>query len=356
MDFTAVFIIQASISALLLIILIVVIIGFRRQHKKSAQPDEDALLVTRLNDIQNTLDTRLHQNAQVVQSQMNKQLESSNKIITDITRELTEVKAAGKQMLSFADQLQSLERVLKNPQRRGAIGEYVLAQVIGNVLPSNAFATQYTFRNGTRVDAVVFLQDKKIISIDAKFSLDNYTKLMSGEAENPENIEHTLRDDLKKRIQETAKYILPQENTLDYAFMFLPSEALYYDLLTQKISTGDAAYNMIEYAFTTHKVIIVSPTTLLAYLQTVSLGLRSFKIEKHAQDIMNQVISLKKHLDRYQESFHSVGKSLSTTVNHYNKAEQQYGLIDKDVLKISGEGGDYTKSLIDGPHAHTSDK
>ena len=320
-------------------------------------------LDTRLRDLQKTVDTRLHQNtesmhkrmheqAESMQKRMHEQFESSKKLIADITRELTEVKATGREMLSFTEQLQALERTLKNPQRRGAVGEYVLEQVIANVLPPGSYDTQHSFAGGSlRADAVVFLQDGKMICIDAKFSLDNYTKLLSGEEENPKQIEKTLREDLKKRVQETAKYILPKENTLDFAFMFVPSESLYYDLLTQKIGAESGTEeNLLEYAFNRHRVIIVSPTTLLAYLQTVHLGLRAFKIEKHAEEIKKRVEQLGRHLESHANAFHGVGKALGTAVNHYNKAEQQFDMIDKDVYRIAGTGGEYTRELLDRPH------
>ena len=330
--------------------------------RKKDSPDGSETLDTRLQDLRKTVDTRLHQNtesmhkrmheqAESMQKRMHEQFESSKKLIADITKELTEVKATGREMLSFTEQLQSLERTLKNPQRRGAVGEYVLEQVIANVLPPGSYDTQHTFSNNVRADAVVFLQDDKMICIDAKFSLDNYTKLLSGEEENPKQVEKTLKDDLKKRVQETAKYILPKENTLDFAFMFVPSESLYYDLLTQKIGGGTATEeNLLEYAFNQHRVIIVSPTTLLAYLQTVHLGLRAFRIEKQAEEIKKHIERLKKHLDTHTNAFHGVGRALGTAVNQYNKAEQQYDMIDKDVYRITGTGGEYGKELLDRPH------
>ena len=322
------------------------------------------VLEAQLEEFRKTLDTRLHQGSEMVHKQMQSQAEvlhkqmraqfdSSQKLVEGITKELTEVKATGREMLSFTDQLQALERTLKNPQRRGVVGEYVLEQVIANVLPPDSYAMQYSFKNGARADAVVFLRDKQMISVDAKFSLDNYTKLLDGDLEGPAmvEVERRLKEDIKARIQETAKYILPKEGTLDYAFMFIPSESLYYDLLTQKIGAGDGAQNMLEYAFKQYKVVIVSPTTFLAYLQTVNLGLRSLKVEEHAQEIIKRVEVLRKRLESHAKAFHGVGKSLSAAVNHYNSAEQKYDLIDKDVFKITGKGGDYSRELLDKPHS-----
>lgn len=319
-------------------------------------------LEAQLKEFRETLDTRLHQGSEMMNKQMQSQAEllhkqmraqfdSSKKLVEDITKELTEVKATGREMLSFTDQLQALERTLKNPQRRGVVGEYVLEQVISNVLPPDAYAMQYSFKSGARADAVVFLRDKQLISIDAKFSLDNYTKLLDGDLDDTTETERRLKEDIKARIQETAKYILPKEGTLDYAFMFIPSESLYYDLLTQKIGMGAGAQNMLEYAFRQHKVVIVSPTTLLAYLQTVNLGLRSLKVEEHAQEIIKRVEVLHKRIESHAKAFHGVGKSLSAAVNHYNTAEQKYDLIDKDVFKITGKGGEYSRELLDKPHS-----
>ncbi|MCY4577298.1 MAG: DNA recombination protein RmuC [Candidatus Kaiserbacteria bacterium] len=357
-----------DVSVILLVLLLLVMLGVLGavvwlvlDRGKSAQ--YAGALETQLQDFRKTLDTRLHQGSELVNKQMQSQakllhdqmrsqFDSSKKLVEDITKELTEVKATGREMLSFTDQLQALERTLKNPQRRGAVGEYVLEQVIANVLSPDSYTMQYSFKNGSRADAVLTLRDKQMVSIDAKFSLDNYTKLLDGDldAAATTEAERRLKEDIKMRIQETAKYILPKEGTLDFAFMFIPSESLYYDLLTQKIGAGDGAQNMLEYAFRQHNVVIVSPTTLLAYLQTVNLGLRSLKVEEHAQEIITRVEVLRKRLEGHAKAFHGVGKSLSAAVKHYNSAEQKYDLIDKDVFKITGKGGEYSRELLDGPH------
>ena len=348
MDTTTLLFILIGVLILLLIAVLGVLLHLLR--RVSSTPKDDGALERRLRDLQETFDSRMHQGAEMTQKQLHRQFESSQNLIKEITRELTEVKATGREMLSFTEQLQSLEQTLKNPQRRGALGEYVLEQVIGNVLPPETYEMQYSFKSGVRADAVVFLKDKKMICIDAKFSLDNYTKLLNGEEENEQTTERQLKEDIKKRIQETAKYILPKEGTLDYAFMFIPSESLYYDLLTQKIGGMDGA-NMLEYAFRNHRVIIISPTTILAYLQTVALGLQSLKIEEHTQVVIKRVESLRKHLETYSTVFQKIGKTLGTIVGHYNEADKQYDLIDKDILKITGNGGDYSRGVLDKPHS-----
>ena len=195
---------------------------------------------------------------------------------------------------------------------------------------------QYKFTDGDIVDAVVFVKEK-IIPIDSKFSLENYNRIVvEKDPIRREELEKAFKNDLKNRIDETSKYIKPKENTMDFAFMFIPAEGIYYDLLINKvgavkINTSD----LIEYAFKEKHVIIVSPTSFLAYLQTVLQGLRALKIEESAMEIRKRVEDLGKHLLAYDEYFKKLGNNLSTTVNSYNTAYKELNKIDKDVVRIT---------------------
>ncbi|KKT09298.1 MAG: hypothetical protein UV88_C0012G0005 [Parcubacteria group bacterium GW2011_GWA1_43_21] len=250
----------------------------------------------------------------------------------------------------LADQLQSLQDILKNPKQRGILGEYYLETLLKNVLPPGSFQMQYPFADGTIVDAVVFVKDK-IIPIDSKFSLENYNRL--AEEQNPaerERLEKAFKADLKLRIDETSKYVKPAENTMDFAFMFIPHEAVYYDLLvTQvgavKVNTRD----LVEYAFKEKHVIIVSPTSFLAYLQTVLQGLKALQIEESAKEIRKRVEELGKHLGAYDQYMNKLGTALGTTVSHYNTAHKELKKIDKDVLRISGEGAGIEPLVLEKP-------
>ena len=195
---------------------------------------------------------------------------------------------------------------------------------------------QYPFSDGTIVDAVVFVKEK-IIPIDSKFSIENYNRLTEEKDQlEKERLEKAFKQDLKNRIDETAKYVKPQEDTMDFAFMFIPSEAIYYDLLINKVgSIAEEGRNMIYYAGQ-KKVTIVSPTSFLAYLQTILQGLRNQKISDQAKEIVKQVENLSRHLLVYDEYMQKLGKNLGTTVGMYNHAYKEFGKIDKDVLRISG--------------------
>jgi len=206
-------------------------------------------------------------------------------------------------------------------------------------MPPGSYQMQYPFPDGTIVDAAVFVKDK-VIPIDSKFSLENYNRISeTNDKQEKDRLEKIFLEDLKKRIVETSKYIQPKENTMDFAFMFIPHEAIYYDLLVNKIGGGgnEDTDNLIQRAASKYKVIIVSPTSFLAYLQTVLQGLKAMQIEESAKDIVKRVGELGTHLRTYEDLHQKLGNALSTTVNHFNKSNNEFKKIDKDVMRITGE-------------------
>lgn len=304
----------------------------------------------RLREQSESLNKQLNQTQQtsvqqfaISQKSLKESTEASNKIIRDVTEKLTKLDETNKQVVNFAGQLQSLENILKNPKQRGILGEYFLESVLKNVLPPNAYQMQYRLGKDEKtgkdliVDAAIFVKDK-IIPVDAKFSLENYNKIVVEQnPEEREKLEKIFKQDLIKRIEETSKYIRPEKNTMDFAFMFIPSEGIYYDILVNK--GGNVKIDtekLIEEAFKL-KVLIVSPTNFLAYLQTVLQGLRALKIEESALQIKENVIKLTKHLQIFSESFDKIGKNISTTVNSYNTSYKSFKQIDKDIFKITDE-------------------
>ncbi|MBU2542829.1 DNA recombination protein RmuC [Patescibacteria group bacterium] len=260
----------------------------------------------------------------------------SNKMIADITEKLTSLDKTNQQVVGFSEQLSNLEKVLKSQKQRGNLGEAGLKMVLENIMPPGSFELQHQFPDGDTVDALIITKDGNI-PVDAKFSLDNYQRVLDATSEEQrEKFEKEFKNDLKKRIEETAKYIKPKEGTLEFAFMFIPSEAIYYDLLVNEVGAVKInTRSLIDYAFNEKKVIIVSPTTFAAYLQTVLYGLRALKIEEGAKSIKKNVEMLGKHLLAYEDYMKKLGTSMSTTVNHYNTAYKELGKIDKDVVRIT---------------------
>ncbi len=258
--------------------------------------------------------------------------------LSEVSRALAEANEGSKQVLSITEELQNLQKVLTNQKHRGNLGEAGLELILGNILPTGTYRLQHPFVNGDKVDAVIETKDG-IIPVDAKFSLDNYNRLVN--EENPERkieLERDFVNDLKKRIDETAKYIRPNEGTLPFAMMFIPAEGIYYDLLVNEIGAVKSnTRSLIDYAYKDKNVIIVSPTTFSAYLRSVLYGFRAFKIEESARDISKRVEELGKHLKAYEEYYQKIGNSLATTVNHYNSGYKELKKVDKDVLKITGD-------------------
>lgn len=268
----------------------------------------------------------------------------SAKLISEVTEKLTKLDETNRQVVNFSAQLQNLQDILKNPKQRGVLGEYFLEETLKNVLPPGSYQMQYKMGKDEKtgkdliVDAVVFVKDK-VIPIDAKFSLENYERILNApDNETREKLEGVFKQDLKNRIDETAKYVLPERKTMEFAFMFIPSEAIYYDLLVNKVGAVKVnTRDLIEYAFRDKKVIIVSPTSFLAYLQTVLQGLKAMQIEEKAKEIRANIEKLGKHMNSYDEFMKKLGTSMSTTVNHYNNAYAEFKKIDKDVTKITGQ-------------------
>jgi len=351
-------------QTILLIALVLVVVGFvavlsilnrRLKELKASSAVEllksDVTELTRgINNLQQSVGDKLERNNLSAQTSMQKQLGESAKLISDVTQRLAKLDETNKRVVDVADELKTLQNVLQNPKQRGVFGEYYLESVLDNILPSKNYQMQYKFKDGEIVDAVVFLDRGQILPIDSKFSLENYNRMV-GEDKKPERekLLARVRSDLKNRIDETSKYIRPSEKTMDFAFMFIPSESLYYDLLIGDVGTGSSARDLIEYAFRDKKVIIVSPTSFMAYLQTVLQGLRSLQIEEQAKDIQIRVGRLGQHIGKFDEYMQKIGRSLGQTVGHYNEAHKELGKVDKDVIKIAGADSRVDPLLFDKP-------
>lgn len=330
---------------------------FGRKNQNTDKNDVGLQLVlTQINELSRTVDAKIGDSHKQMNESLKFHSTQSNEIIRDVTEKLTRLDETNKQVISFADQLQSLENILKNPKQRGILGEYFLENVLKNVLPIGSYQMQYPFPDGTIVDAVVFVKDK-IIPIDSKFSLENYNKMV--EERDPvekKRLETIFINDLKNRIIETSKYVQPAQGTTDFAFMFIPHEAIYYDLLINKIgAVEESAENLIQRAAGKYKVIITSPTSFLAYLQTVLQGLKALQIEESAKEIIKKVEDLGKHLKSYEDYHMKLGNSLSTVINHYNSSNKELKKIDKDVMRISGSSPELSTLELEKPKLNTEE-
>ncbi len=351
------------ISIFLLVLLLAILgllvyVFFIRSVEKKDDSQSFLIMQQQIQNLTRTLDDKLTEANKSMQEGSRMQFRESRELIQEINREVneqlrnvvaktTEVSESSKQVFQVADQLKELQSILKNPKQRGILGEYYLETVLQNVLPPESFKMQYAFKDGEIVDAAVFVKGK-VIPVDSKFSLENYNRLAeAADGADKVQFEKYFLNDLKLRITETAKYIRPTEGTMDFAFMFIPHEGIYYDLLSNKVGAGEE--NLIQRAAGKYRVIIVSPTSFLAYLQTVLQGLKALEIEEKAEEIIKNVEKLRGHIEKYEDYYHKLGTSLSTTVNHYNAGYKELGKVDKDVLKITGEAAGVETLTLDRP-------
>lgn len=343
-----------------LVIILLVLIGglagifwfLKSRLEKKDDGQAMVLLQNQLNEVTRTLNQRLGESTQVLQ----RQFDHSSRLIREITQELTKVGEGQKQVVDVAKQLENLQDILKNPKQRGVLGEYYLKTVLENVMPPGTFELQHEFKDGTIVDAIIKIKNQ-IIPVDSKFSLENYNRLIEARDDTERSrLESAFKEDIKARVDETSKYIKPAEKTMEFAFMFIPSEAVYYDLLVNRIGAVKSnTRDLIQYAGE-KKVLIVSPTTFLAYLQTVLQGLKALQIEESAKEIQKRVIELGRHVGSYENYMKKLGTHLGTTVNMYNSAYKELGKIDKDVLRISGKAAGIEPTLIDKPKEDEDDE
>ena len=294
-----------------------------------------------------------------LQKQLGEQLEANNRsqrsqadasirILRDVTEKLTKLEGTNKSVGDIASELKTLQNVLQNPKQRGVIGEFYLEQILKNILPPGAFELQYKIAEGLIVDAAIMLDDK-VLPVDSKFSLENYNRLVEAKDFERDGLEKLFKTDIKNRIDETSKYILPGKGTLDQALMFIPSEAIYYDLLANKVGlSGVSGRNLMQYA-SEKKVTIVGPSTLSAMLQTIIQGLRSMEIHRDTEQIRKNIEQLQKHLLAHNAYMIKLGTSLGATVGHYNTTYKELGKIDRDIVKIAETDPSVDPLILDRP-------
>ena len=348
-------IIAVVITGVVLVILLAIAITLILKQKGS-NPDSALLLkadmteITKgMHELKDSMQKQLTDQLTSSNRQITAQFQSSAKIIQNVTEKLTQLDRTNKSVGDIASELKTLQNVLQNPKQRGVLGEYYLEQILKNILPPGAYELQHKLGEGLIVDAVVKLDDK-LLPIDSKFSLENYNRLIDAKEADRLPIEKAFREDLKRRIDETAKYILPGKGTLDQALMFIPSEAIYYDLLANKVGlTGISGRNLLQYASAEKKVTIVGPSTLSAMLQIIVQGLRSIEIHRDTEQIRKNIEQLSKHLISHNGYMQKLGSSLGTTVGHFNTTYKELGKIDKDIVKITDIEPSVEPLLIDKP-------
>lgn len=353
--------ITVLVAVLILLALGIIAMLWRLQQGSQAPQDSQSmvLLQNQLAELTRAMDSKLGEGTKTMSEFMMTQTDQGRALMATISKQVgdqlievvkgvSETRESTKQIFTIAEQLGNLEKVLKNQKQRGNLGEASLELVMSNILPPGAYQMQYEFPGGETVDAIIRTKEG-FIPVDAKFPLENYSRLRDEKDDiRRAEYEEAFKKDLKKRIDETSKYVRPKDGTLPFAFMYIPAEGIYYDLLNDGVGAVNTR-SLLDYAQNDRKVIIVSPTTFAAYLQSVLYGFKAFKIEEQAKDIAKNVEALGRHLVAYEDYYKKLGASLSTTVNHYNAGYKELGKVDKDVLRITGDAVGIEIAAIEKP-------
>jgi DNA recombination protein RmuC len=328
--------------AVVVLVVAVLVLASLLVVKSLPKADNASLLIkqdlTKLSDdiiqLKDGLQKQLSDQMGASNKQIQAQSQASIRILADVTEKLTKLEGTNKNVGDIANELKTLQNVLQNPKQRGVLGEFYLEQILKNTLPPGSYQLQYKLGEGLIVDAAIVLEDR-VLPVDSKFSLENYNRLLEANDAERDGLAKLFKEDLKRRIDETSKYILPGKGTLDQALMFIPSEAIYYDLLANKVGLGNVSgRNLVQYA-AEKKVTIVGPSTLSAMLQTIIQGIRSIEIHRDTEKIRKNIEQLQKHLLAHNAYMQKLGSSLGTTVGHFNTTYKELGKIDRDIVKIT---------------------
>lgn len=296
-------------------------------------PHVDTTLHERLDRIMQQVDSRLSENIRAMnesKSFLANRVSAAERTVRAVSTGLGQLAEATTAIQRANEEIISFQKMLRSPKIRGSFGEVLLGNLLADVLPRDRYELQHTFGgSGETADAIIRLQDGYIVAVDAKFPLANYQAM---HAENDLNRKQTLRKtflrDVRKHIQDISKkYISSHEKTLDYAFMYIPVETVYYETMVHPASAeapaGDAsAPEMWEFCLA-HKVIPVSPNSFLAYLQTVLIGLRGLKIQQQAKEILQHLGQLRQDFGQFSKDYAMIGTHLVNAKNRYDDSARR---------------------------------
>ena len=270
-------------------------------------------------------------------NQMSQSLQEANKIIGtnlgsatvtfgNVKEQLGRLEVTNRQIVDISRDIASLQDLLRAPKFRGAMGETLLENLLSQVLPQQHYSTQYRFKTSDTVDAVIKLGGR-LVPVDAKFSLENFQKMLEAEDEQLKaSFRKKFIQDVKNRIDEIAsKYILPNENTYDFALMYIPAENVYYEVI---IKEDIFSFSLGK------KVIPVSPNTIYAYLQVICLGLKGLEIEENAKAILKSLSALGIEVDKFKEDFNTLGGHLSNANTKYLDSQKRLDKVADKLVNI----------------------
>jgi DNA recombination protein RmuC len=306
---------------------------FQSMRATSENLNQQISLVTQ--SIQKTTE-QVNQQLSAQTSTIGTRLDTAAKVIGDLQKSQGQLLQATEEMKQLGVSVAQLEGLLKAPKLRGGLGESMLEDLLKQVIPASSYATQYRFRNGNTVDAIVKTANG-IIPIDSKFPLENFRKMVESSSEAEKKASYKLFvSDVKKHIDAIAqKYIAPDEGTFDFALMYIPAENIYYETIIKNDDYDDET-NIYNYGVQ-RRVFSVSPNTFYAQLHVLALGFKGMEVEKSAKEIIQNLARLQGDLQRFADEFETVGKHLTNAKNKYDEAARKLDTFEEK-LKHSSAG------------------
>lgn len=285
--------------------------------------------VEQMSFLQKSFDSRLQDNTNRLDTRLNSAADQFSRV----QKELARVQETNRHIQELASDISSLEKILTAPKLRGSLGEYFLKDLLAQVFPRQNYDLQYTYKSGETVDAVIRLKGG-MISVDAKFPLENFRRIVNEENEiERKRYQKAFRSDVKKHIDAiSSKYILPDEGTLDFALMYIPAENVYYETIIKDTEESE----LMRYAYE-KQVIPVSPNTLYVYIHTILLGLKGMQVEEHARVIMGDLQKLSKVHDQFRTDFDILGKHVNNAKNMYDSADKRLGKFENQLERTTSE-------------------
>jgi DNA recombination protein RmuC len=266
---------------------------------------------------------------------MDDRLDGAARVISGVSKQLGQLEESTRHLFELGKDISSLQQILKAPKLRGGLGELFLQDLLGQILSWDRFRMQYAFKGGETVDAVILLQGG-MVPVDAKFPLENFQRVVQAENDDQrrEGKKAFLRD-VKKHVDAiAAKYIRPDEGTLDFALMYIPAENVYYETIIKDDEFGG---EMALFQFALQKrVIPVSPNSLYAYLHTILLGLKGMRVEESAREILSAISRLEGEFTRFGEAFRLVGRHLDNSAKQFLEADKRFGRVEGKMQEIGG--------------------
>lgn len=294
-----------------------------------------------MKSITDGVSSRLGENKQSMDN-TNKRLDTSAEYMLKLEKRLSVLGEKTESLSNIGKEINRIADIFQSPKLRGNLGELILENLLDQILPSGTYEKQYMFKNDrTKVDAAIKIGGK-IVPVDAKFPFENFKRFYSNEISDKEKIvlKKEFYNDVKKHIDSISqKYIKPEENTFDFALMYIPSETIYYEIIA-KDEVHDNGKSIIDYAGRKN-VIPVSPNSFFAYLQVIVFGLKGMEIEKSAKEIQERLKKIQIDFAKFYNHFTKIGTKIEAVQKEYEQAQKRFELLDKKVERATG-----TESLL----------